>query len=279
MRDLPQVEGTLHFLGEVAGTPTHYFGVAPPEGAPENYPRVPHRVRIADARPIAEELSLERQGFVLASDPDGVLAAFSDEREIASRYYPALERLLRQATGAQRVIVFDHTLRSSGVSERTAAGIDVAVTEAHNDYTPTSGPARVREMLLHLAPEEDPEALMRRRYAVFNVWRPTNGVVEQMPLALCDMRTLRAADFVDVVLRWPHRTGYVSALRFSPEQRWYYFSGLDSDEALVFKCFDSLARDGVRSAAHAAFRDPTSPADAKLRKSIEARAIALFEAT
>lgn len=277
MSDLPHVEGTLHFLGEVAGTPTHYLGVAPPEGAPERYPQVAHRVRIRDARPIAGRLSVERQGFVLATDPEGASADVSDERAVAARYYPALERLLRQVTGARRVIVFDHTLRSSAVSERTAAGVDTAVTEAHNDYTAASGPARVREMLLRLAPEDDPEALMRRRYAVFNVWRPTNGVVEQMPLALCDMRTLRPADFVDVVLRWPHRTGYVSAVRFSPAQRWYYFPGLASDEALVFKCFDSLARDGVRSSAHAAFRDPTSPAGAKVRESIEARAIALFD--
>jgi len=34
----------------------------------------------------------------------------------------------------------------------------------------------------------------------------------------------------------------------------------------------------VRSSAHTAFADPTSPAGAKVRKSIEARTIALFDA-
>jgi len=61
-------------------------------------------------------------------------------------------------------------------------------------------------------------------------------------------------------------------------QRWCYFPGVDSDEALLFKCYDSVARDGVRSSAHTAFADPTSPPGAKVRESIEARTIALFDA-
>ncbi len=275
---VPYVESSLSFVGDAPGTPTHYFDVEPPRGVPPRYPTVPHALRIYDARGTADALSIDRQGFVLARHPEGVLPDFRDEQAIRSVYYPALERLVQRVTGARRVVVFDHTLRSSGVVQRTAEGIDTAVTEAHNDYTPASGPERVREMLLRHVPDEDVDRAMRRRYAVFNVWRPIKGVVEQMPLALCDMQTMRASDFVGAVLRWPHRTGYVGALRFNPAQRWHYFPALDADEAIVFKCYDSRETNGVRFGAHAAFRDPTSPANAKIRESIEARTIALFDA-
>lgn len=278
MLELPYVEATLSFLGAATSTPTHYLDLDPPAGVPARYPVVERRVRFHDARGIAGDLSIDREGFVLVRHPEGVLPDFRDERAVAQHYYPALERLVAAVTGAARVVVFDHTLRSSGVAMRTAAGIDTAVTEAHNDYTPSSGPARVREMLGRHCPGEDPDRLMRGRYAIVNVWRPTNGVVEQMPLGVCDMRTMAPDDFADVVLHWRHRTGYVSAVRYSPQQRWYYVSALRPDEALVFKCFDSAETGGVRFSAHAAFDDPATPPGARIRESIEARCIALYGA-
>jgi hypothetical protein len=48
------------------------------------------------------------------------------------------------------------------------------------------------------------------------------------------------------------------------------------DEALLLKCFDSCEVGCTRFAAHSAFNDPTTPADALPRESIEVRALALF---
>ena len=49
-----------------------------------------------------------------------------------------------------------------------------------------------------------------------------------------------------------------------------------ADEALLIKCFDS-ARDGrARLSVHTAFEDPTTPADAAPRESIEVRAFLFF---
>jgi hypothetical protein len=180
-------------------------------------------------------------------------------------------------TGAARAVVFDHTHRSSGVARRAADGTDIAVDEAHNDYTARSGPRRVRELLAALLPGEDPDAVMRSRYLICNVWRPINGAVEQWPLAVCDVQSLAPGDFVDAELHWPHRTGHVCAIRHRAGQRWLYVPAMTVDEALVFVCYDSRARDGgVRFGAHTAFSDPTSPPGARVRESVEVRTIALF---
>jgi hypothetical protein len=276
-RDLPHVRGVLTFLGDVSGTPTNYLdGVEPPPGVSRQYPRVRREVPIFDGRCIGGPTSIDREGFALAEDPDGAVADFRDDVVLRSAYYPAVERLVRAVTGALRVVIFDHTHRSSALSRRAADSTDVAVEEVHNDYTAASGPRRVRELLGRLLPDEDTETVMRHRFAVFNVWRPTNGVVERWPLALCDMRTLDPADVVDAELKWPHRTGYVCAIRHNPQQRWFTFPAMDTREALVFKCFDSTPVDGRRFGAHTAFDDPRSSPDARPRESIELRAIALF---
>ena len=286
MPTLPHVESELTFLGPVTGTPTNYLDVEPPPGVPKTYPNERHRVRIHDARGIASDLTLDRNGIRLARHPDGVLPDFRDDRAIQSRYYPALERLIREATGARRAVVFDHTFRSSALAKAVAkeasvpgwpaGNIDTPVNRAHNDYTPVSGPARVREMLERFAPDADAAALMRNRYAVYNVWRPTNGPVEQMPLAVCDMDTMRPDDFVPAELRWQRRTGHVSAVRYRPEQCWLYFPALDVDEAILFTGFDSRPVDGRWCSAHTAFADPTTRAGARPRESVEARVIALY---
>jgi len=267
----------LTFLGELSGTPTNYIDVEPPPGAPRLYPRVRCEVTVHDARADAHELSIDRQGVVLARHPEGVVRDFRDEAVLRGAYYPAVEGLVRATTGAARALIFDHTHRSSAVARRASDGTDIAVDEAHNDYTERSGPRRVRELLAGLVPGEDPDALMRGRYAIFNVWRPINGPVEQWPLAVCDMQSMRPADFVEAELKWPHRTGYVCAVRHSLAHRWLHVPAMDVDEALVFKCYDSAGRPGApRFGAHTAFADPTSPPDARPRESIEARVIALY---
>jgi hypothetical protein len=271
------VRARLTFLGDVTGTPTNYFDVEPPPGAPRLYPRVRCEVTVHDARAIAGGLSIDREGVVLVDHRDGVIDDFRDEQALRATYYPAVARLVCAVTGAARALVFDHTHRSSAVARRAADGTDIVVDEAHNDYTERSGPRRVRELLTELLPDEDPDRLMRGRHAIFNVWRPINGPVEQWPLAACDMQSMKPEDFVDAVLRWPHRTGHVCAIRHDPAQRWLYAPAVNVDEALVFKCYDAAPpRGAVRFGAHTAFTDPTSRDGARTRESIEVRTIALF---
>lgn len=48
------------------------------------------------------------------------------------------------------------------------------------------------------------------------------------------------------------------------------------NEAIVFKVFDTDPSAGVPFTAHSAFDDPTSPAGAAIRESIEMRALVFY---
>src|SRR5690606_32533514 len=94
---------------------------------------------VHDGRALADTLSLDRNGFVLARHPTCV-SDFFDARQIADIYYPEVETLIRETSGARRVVLFDHTLRTGDGDEQAARAIREPVLSAHNDYTEASGP-------------------------------------------------------------------------------------------------------------------------------------------
>ena len=49
------------------------------------------------------------------------------------------------------------------------------------------------------------------------------------------------------------------------------------EEALLIKCFDSAVDGRARFVPHAAFMDPTTPAEAPPRESIELRTLVFYE--
>jgi hypothetical protein len=188
---------------------------------------------------------------------------------VRAGYYREVEQLVKDATGAATVLAFDHNVRSS-LAARGRGAVQQPVNFAHNDYTESSAPQRVRDLV-----PERAEALLGDRFAVINIWKPIRGPVRQMPLAVCDARSIRATDLVPTDLRYRDRTGEVYSLAFNPDHRWYYFSNMRADEAMLLKCFDSDTR-RARFTAHTAFADPTSPADAPPRESIEVRTLAVY---
>ena len=106
-------------------------------------------------------------------------------------YYPEMEALVKAESGAARVVVFDHTLRTADDEMRAQRKIREVVPRVHNDYTEWSGPQRVRDLL----PDEADE-LLRRRFAIVQVWRPIRHPVESWPLAIADARSLSPDDMV-----------------------------------------------------------------------------------
>jgi len=141
----------------------------------------------------------------------------------------------------------------------------------HNDYTEWSGPQRVRDLL-----PDEAEALLKRRFAIVQVWRPIRHPVETHPLAICDARSLSPKDLVISERRYPNRVGQTYAITYNPDHHWYWFPLMRRDEALVFKVYDSLQDGRARWTAHTAFDDPTSPPNARPRESIEIRTLAFF---
>jgi hypothetical protein len=126
-----------------------------------------------------------------------------------------------------------------------------------------------------LLPDEADE-LLKRRFAIIQVWRPIRHPVETDPLAIADARTVSPGDFVISERRYPNRIGQTYVITHNPAHKWYWLPRMARNEALVFKVFDS-ARDGrARWTAHTAFADPTSPPNARPRESIEIRTLAFF---
>ena len=228
-------------------------------------------VTVHNGRPIIDSLSLDRQGFVFVKHETKV-KDFYDAEEVRSVYYPEMERLVKQRSGASRVLVFDHTLRAEDDSTREEKKAREPVRRVHNDYTEWSGPQRVRDLL----PAGEAEALLQRRFAVIQVWRPIRKPVQTAPLAIADAESLAPKDMIATERRYPDRVGEIYHITYNPGHRWFYFPNMQRNEALVFKCYDSEKRGRARWTAHAAFEDPTSPPDAPARESIEIRTLALF---
>jgi hypothetical protein len=126
-----------------------------------------------------------------------------------------------------------------------------------------------------LLPDEADE-LLKRRFAIIQVWRPIRRPVESFPLAIADARSMSPDDFVISERRYPDRVGQTYAITYNPGHRWYYFPNMRREEALVFKVFDSETDGRARWTAHTAFDDPTSPPNARPRESIEIRTLAFF---
>jgi hypothetical protein len=217
------------------------------------------------------DLSLDGNGFVLVRHPTA-MRDFFDAAELKRVYYPEMERLVREASGAKRALMFDHTLRSGDEGEREARLIREPVLNAHNDYTEWSGPQRLRDVL-----PDEAEGLMKKRFAIIQVWRAINQPIRANPLALADARSVAPAALLVSERRDPDRVGQTYRLKYSPAHRWLYFPELARDEAIVFKVFDSATDGRARFTPHTAFVDPATPAGAPPRQSIEARLLAFFE--
>lgn len=266
---LPYVEGQLNFIDPAGPRPTNYM-YQPAEGVP---PRTGSYLRftvpIYNVRPMLNELSLDREGFEIVRQESKV-RNFFDETEVRAIYYPEVERLVREHTGAVKVYVFDHNVRNRAKAQAREDGAREPVKFAHNDYTLKSGPQRVRDLL-----PDEAEALLKNRFAVINVWRPISGPVEESPLAVCDGRSMSPDDFVRQDLLYRDRTGEVYAVAHNPKQRWCYFPHQRKEEVLLLKCYDSDPN-RLRFTAHSAFEDPTSPPNAAPRESIEVRTLVFF---
>jgi hypothetical protein len=229
------------------------------------------RIDVADARSLAERPALDGAGFALEKHRTSV-ADFYDPAAVERVYYAEITALLKRATGAAEVHVFDHTLRVEDEGKRRMHRTRLPVTVVHNDYTERSALQRVRDVL---APDTA-ERLLAGRFAIVNVWRSFGASAERLPLAVADGRTVLESDYVAVDLVYPDRTGEVYYTAHSGGQRWFYFSRMQPDEALLFKCFDS-ARDGrTRYTAHTAFANPHAPAETPPRESIEVRTLLSF---
>jgi hypothetical protein len=254
--------------------PRTYTYNPPPPGQPmSTVVSEPHTVAIHDARPVLGQVSLDREGFDLIRFETSV-ANFDDDDTVTAVYYPEVERAVKEATGADRVFIFDHTIRRHIPGTKDdRIGPRQPVPRIHVDHTVKSGPQRVHELL----PDEADE-LLRGRVQIINLWRPIRGPVLDFPLAICDAASVRFDDLVVAEHIYRHRVGETYQVLYNPAHRWFYVPEMRTDEALLLKCFDTRTDGAARFAPHTAFVDPTTPADARPRESIEVRTLVFHRA-
>jgi len=252
-------ETPVFYASEGGGDETRYLG------------RYEERVVALHDGRAAGPLALDRAGFVLLHH-DSAVADFYDDAEIARVYTPEIEALVKAATGAVRVLVFDYTRRSDSQATQAARKIRDPASIVHNDYTERSAPRRLRDLL----PAAEAERLLKGRVAVVNVWRPIRGPVTTTPLALCDAASVAPGDLVASERRAKGRVGEIQQALYNPAHRWYWFPDMRPDEAVLIKTYDSATDGRARYTLHTAFRNPTAAPDAAPRESIEARCFVFF---
>jgi hypothetical protein len=260
------VDTTLQFLRPGIGEPRFVAAGDGSEGPEDPSHTEGRRVAIANAR--GRPSDLEGDGFCLIERAtakrdffDGSWDGYDDE----------LVEAIGAVSGCDRVVVFDHTLRASDDSARRLDGTArQAVPLVHNDYTPSSGRVRARDLL-----PADVWDAAPRRFCILNAWRPL-ATVQQLPLAMCDASSVAGDDLIAVKRYAPGRIGEIQLVQFHPGQRWHYFPEMTSGELLVFRTFDSDETSTRRFTPHTAFVDPSASPSAPPRESVEARAFALW---
>lgn len=278
------VQATVNYVLPIDEPLYTYRMVDPPEGKPASTEVLdPRSVAITSIRDGRGAPQLDVQGFELVRFSP-VVDDIYDPEEMEARYYPQVVDLVKRHTGASEVRVFVPFLRGEEAQRRMPGAITNPAGAVHVDYTEHSGPDYFDRML-----GPDAERLRGRRYALINVWRPITGPLRDHPLALCDARTVDPADLMvsrtvsrsgAKGLRTPDgevSVGEIYSVAFNPSHQWYYAPDMTPDEALLLKNYDSRLDMGVsRFSPHCAFADPTTPADALPRASIEVRTLAVW---
>lgn len=143
--------------------------------------------------------------------------------------------------------------------------------------------AKIAEVnLRNVLGDEEANRWLTKRRGIVNVWRPVGDVVRQWPLAMVDSRTVVCGcDTVPIYTLNNYKTHF-TALKFSPNFRFYYVSNLAPDEALLFVDFHSNGNGASSTApslsiAHGAFDDHNAPDRVPRRRSIEVRCLVLYD--
>ncbi len=222
-----------------------------------------------------QRLNLDEHGATLVKHRS-LVSNFYDDTLLVEAYYPEAAAVLRQATGAQRVVVFDHNVRR-GLSVPLRPGRYAQgrpVLHAHTDYTEQSGGPVFMTNL----------ARKRPRFVGVASYRSTCGARSPAP---CEMHRLQSATPAALPLSNSRRSisctrsvgEKIHYLTHAAGQRWYYAPDMQPDEAWLIKNFDSALTGTDHQAARSAFDDPTPHRLLPVRESIEIRAFAFFDAS
>ena len=251
----------------------------------------PVEVEVLDGR-VADLPGWAVCGFELLPHVSRV-ACWDDDDEIVAVHHPEVEDLARELTGCDHAMVSGHIKRNPDQANRHQ---DLApIRFVHSDFA--SGHADVIRRSFRAA-IEDPAAVPARRHAaladaveharrlmIVQFWRNLGPPKMDLPLALCDVRTVRPDDarpFVVADYAGAGGGAFEALAVVAPtdpgRHRWYTFPEMSADETIAFRTYDSdvVRAGGTFFTPHSAFRDPDVLLGEPARSSIELRATCLF---
>jgi hypothetical protein len=265
-----QVHSTLNFAVPMSVRPRYHAN----DSSLDVLDLATCQVDITDARSLATKPSLAVNGFQLFAHTSAI-GDFTDIPANTAVHQQEIAELMRSITGADEIAVtgpgvlrFSERSGKSGKlnNSRPARFVHVDVND---------------ETAVLFANRSNPQPVKTiRRFAQFNIWRSFSGAPQDVPLAVCDARTVAAQDLIeaDAVFDEPDKpvwsfTGLVVAR--NPAHRWHYYPDMTVEEVLVFTTNDSDPSK-PHCVPHGAFDDPGCPEDVPPRASIEMRCIAYW---
>lgn len=226
-------------------------------------------VKVHDARPrlASGELSLDRNGFLLAED-SALPIDFRDDDAVAAQYHPRMQALIERLTGADQAFVYNHLVRT----ETPIDFNDGYARFVHCDYNM----CRLEEMSRELLEKHGVTPQDNWTYAWFNTWQPFDNPAHHNPLAVIDWESLPEGDVIDYFYTGRGRDSRVAAPVYSAEHRWCYFPHMRTDEVLVMKQLDGRPNRAYYC-PHTSFDNKLAEEGLPPRRSIETRLMAVFE--
>jgi len=235
----------------------------------------PRSVAMLDGRTLAEQPSLDREGFALMQMPSAV-DDFRALDHVMAVHPQEITSFIARITGADEVVVAGPPALRFG--ERADAHDRAAHSKTarliHSDTYETTS----EEFTAQYNPRPNGKIVRCEHH---NIWRTFSRPPQDLPLALCDFRSVLPSDIIRAEAAFDDEQGNVGwtfeamIFRYNPAHRWVFFSDMTQDEVLVFKRYDTN-RSRPWFVPHTAFEDPSAPADAEPRASIEMRTISYW---
>ena len=234
-------------------------------------------ITVFNARALEPAPTLDSHGFQLVRAPTDL--DLLDTEQVQGAFYDECREMLRTVTGCGEVRGGAHEYRNGFGGASGERGVKPTPNGSGGAYAQgihADMCAAVEGRFKRLIPDE-------RHFESINIWRSANGeTVRMMPLAVCDMRSVKPED---IVFGDGQNTGNIrqytkvvdQRLIHGPHQRWYYFPDMTADEVLLFRQYDTRQEAlNLRTVFHTAVPDPTSHADAPMRYTIEVRMQAIY---
>ncbi|KAF1945359.1 hypothetical protein EJ02DRAFT_396656 [Clathrospora elynae] len=269
------VRTTVNYTTPVNGTTDMYYYASDMDKNLHKPGDMPVEITVSNAWPHAKEFTIDKNGFSI-HDFHTNHEDWDVDDSIKKHVYPEMVDFLKKTLGAERVVVFEHTIRSEKNNKQTLTedkntSQRSPVMLVHCDYTAESVPEKVKQLL-----PDEADTLLSRRHCFLNVWKPIRRIVEDRPLALCDATTTLPSDVFKLHVVYSDRQGEIYVMRYRDEHKWWYFPKMTPEHVLFLKMYDSEDDGRAPFVGHSAFVDPGMRKDAPLRESIEFRVMCFY---